>query len=354
MMTALLTACAIGVPTKDYTALFEGWKSKHGKTYASASHESKAFTAFTQNEVIIVAHNSKRGLSFTLAHNEFSDLTADEFYKSHLGFNASLSRQSDASKRVRHVALEGAAVPSSIDWVKSNAVTGVKNQGQCGGCWAFSTTGAIEGAYAISSGSLISLSEEDLVQCDTTDNGCSGGLMDRAFKWVESHGVASEAAYPYTTSTKSGTTGTCSTSKRDFPVITITGYTDVDSGDETALKSAVAQQPVSVAIEADKSVFQLYSTGVLDSSACGTNLDHGVLLVGYGTDSDSGKDYWKVKNSWGTTWGESGYIRMARGSNMCGIATQASYPTGAKASSTSTEVEAVELSATVKSVEAAA
>jgi len=148
--------------------------------------------------------------------------------------------------------------------------------------------------------------------------------MDNAFDWVEKNGICSEADYPYTSG--GGVTGTCK--KTCKPIVTITGHTDVPSGDEASLKAAVSKQPVSVAIEADRSAFQLYQGGVLDNSACGTNLDHGVLLVGYGTD---GKDYWKVKNSWGATWGEEGYIRMVRNKNQCGIATQPSYPTGAKA-----------------------
>merc|ERR1711972_315432 len=151
--------------------------------------------------------------------------------------------------------------------------------------------------------------------------------MDNAFKWIETNGICSEADYPYTSG--SGTTGTCKSPKCS-PVVSITGYTDVPTNDEDALKAAVSKQPVSVAIEADKSAFQLYSGGVLDNSGCGTNLDHGVLVVGYGSD---GKDYWKVKNSWGASWGEEGYIRMVRNKNMCGISQQASYPTGAKAAS---------------------
>ena len=153
--------------------------------------------------------------------------------------------------------------------------------------------------------------------------------MDNAFEFVKSHGIASENAYPYTSG--GGTTGSCNSAKEGQPVVSITGYTDVPSRDEDALKSAVSQQPVSVAIEADKSAFQFYSGGVLDNSACGTNLDHGVLVVGYGT--DGGKDYWKVKNSWGPSWGEEGYIRMVRNKNQCGISQQPSYPTGAKAAS---------------------
>merc|ERR1712005_90276 len=158
------------------------------------------------------------------------------------------------------------------------------------------------------------------------DHGCQGGLMDNAFNWVQQNGICSEAAYPYTSG--GGVTGT--SKKGCSPVMTITGHTDVPSRDESALQAAVSKQPVSVAIEADKSAFQLYSGGILDNSACGTNLDHGVLVVGYGTD---GKDYWKVKNSWGASWGEQGYIRMVRNKNQCGISQQPSYPTGAKAAS---------------------
>merc|ERR1712178_112380 len=166
----------------------------------------------------------------------------------------------------------------------------------------------------------------DLVQCNSiTDHGCQGGLMDNAFNWVEKNGICSEAAYPYTSG--GGVTGTCK--KTCSTLVTITGHTDVPSKDENSLQAAVSKQPVSVAIEADKSAFQLYKGGILDNSACGTNLDHGVLVVGYGTDGS--KDYWKGKNSWGATWGEQGYIRMIRNKNQCGIAQQPSYPTGAKA-----------------------
>jgi len=192
----------------------------------------------------------------------------------------------------------GTEVAASIDWVAKGAVTPVKNQQSCGSCWAFSTTGSIEGAYFVATNKLVSLSEEDLVQCDDNgDQGCQGGLMDNAFQWVESNGIAAEGAYPYTSG--GGTTGTCNTQKKSQPVVTITGYNDVPAKDEDALKAAVSKQPVSVAIEADKNAFQFYSGGVLDNSACGTNLDHGVLLVGYGT--EGGKDYWKVKNSWGAS-----------------------------------------------------
>jgi len=188
----------------------------------------------------------------------------------------------------------------------------------------------MEGAYFLSTGNLISLSEENIVQCDKTDSGCQGGLMDNAFSYVMANGVAAESAYPYTSG--SGITGLCNAAKANVTVATVTGCTDVAAQDEDALKTAVAAQPVSVAIEADKGVFQHYKSGVLDSPFCGTKLDHGVLIVGYGSTKGlfGEKDYWTVKNSWGPTWGDSGYLKMARGKNMCGVAMTPSYPTGAK------------------------
>jgi len=330
-MLAISSLAVLSLPAgKDYTTLFHAYKSKYGKYYHSAAHETAALAAFAINDDIIETHNARR-LSYTLAHNEFSDMTAHDFFNSRLGYGG--QRLVGTVKRPVHTFNASVTVPNSVDWVAKGGVTSVKQQGQCGSCWSFSTAGAIEGAYFVATGSLASLSEEDLVQCDTTDNGCNGGLMDNAFAWVEQHGIATEAAYPYTSTTASGTRGTCDTTKEKAPAVTITGYSDVAAGDEDALRTAVAQQPVSIAIEADKSAFQLYSSGVLDNSACGTNLDHGVLLVGYGTDAALGKDYWKVKNSWGSSWGEDGFIRMVRGKNQCGIASQASYPTGAKMAS---------------------
>uniref|UniRef100_A0A7S0LJJ6 Peptidase C1A papain C-terminal domain-containing protein n=2 Tax=Coccolithus braarudii TaxID=221442 RepID=A0A7S0LJJ6_9EUKA len=325
---AALLATAFTDSEQMINTKFGSWKIAHTKSYESTSLEAKAFAAFSENDGIIKAHN-QLGLSYMLGHNKYSDMTWDEF--SHTVMSELFLNKAPKNKRRVHLTGSNGkphAVASFKDWVTDGAVTPVKDQGRCGSCWAFSTTGSIEGALAVKAGKLVSLSEEDLVQCDRNgDQGCNGGLMDNAFEWVEDHGICTEVAYPYTSGT--GSTGTCK--KTCKPSVTITGFTDVPERDEIALKSAVSMQPVSIAIEADKSAFQLYKSGIIDSTKCGTALDHGVLIVGYGTSNTTSQDYWKVKNSWGASWGEDGFVRIVRGKNMCGLALQASYATGAKA-----------------------
>merc|ERR1711998_151003 len=302
---------------------FAEWKSSFGKAYDTVEAEAAAFDAWLANEEIIMSHNAK-GLTFSLGHNEYSDLTNEQFIE-RMGLNQARPAMGKADRV--HKFDGNTTVPDSVDWVAKGAVTSIKNQERCGSCWAFSTTGSTEGAYAIASQKLTSLSEQMLVSCDKVDSGCNGGLMDNAFGWIKKNGgICTESSYPYTSG--AGKTGTCKSSCS--PAVTITGHTDVEKGDEDALKQAVAQQPVSIAIEADKSAFQLYKSGILKSSGCGKKLDHGVLIVGYG--KDDGTKYWKVKNSWGKTWGEEGYVRMIMGNDECGLADgPPSYPTGAKA-----------------------
>lgn len=197
---------------------------------------------------------------------------------------------------------------------------------ETGCCWAFSAVAAMEGITKISTGKLVSLSEQELVDCDTDeDEGCNGGLMDDAFQFIINNGgLTTESNYPYKASD-----GTCNTNKESSHAASISSFEDVPANSESSLLKTVIKQPVSVAIDAGEDDFQHYSSGVF-TGECGTDLDHGVTLIGYGKTSD-GTKYWLVKNSWGKSWGEKGYIRMERdvdaAEGLCGIAMQASYPT---------------------------
>lgn len=306
--------------------LFEAWCKEHGKTYSSEREKLHRLQVFQDNFDFVARHNSNENSSYALALNAFADLTPHEFRSSRLG----LSRAAVNAGRPRILgpgpghAGDG-DVPSSVDWLEKGAVTRVKDQGSCGACWSFSATGAIEGINKIVTGSLVSLSEQELVDCDKTYNdGCGGGLMDYAFQFViDNHGIDTEDDYPYL-----GQERTCNKQKLRRHVVSIDGYVDVPANNEKMLLQAVANQPVSVGISGGERAFQLYSKGVF-TGPCSTSLDHAVLIVGYG--SQNGVDYWIVKNSWGSRWGMNGYIYMQRNSGndegLCGINTLASYPT---------------------------
>jgi len=215
------------------------------------------------------------------------------------------------------------ALPATWNWVPKGAVTHIKNQQQCGSCWSFSTTGSTEGCHFITTKKLVALSEQNLMDCSTSEGnqGCDGGLMTQAMDYIISNkGVDTEKSYPYTAED-----GTCHFSKANIGA-TLKSYTNVNTGDENDLQAKVYLGPTSVAIDASQSSFQFYNSGVYSDPDCSTSqLDHGVLAVGWGT--DSGSAYWIVKNSWGTDWGQQGYIWMARNDgNMCGIATMATLP----------------------------
>jgi C1A family cysteine protease len=214
-------------------------------------------------------------------------------------------------------------LPTDVNWTAAGAVTPVKNQGDCGSCWSFSTTGALEGLNVVSGNALASFSEQQLMDCSRKygNKACQGGMMDDAFEYVQAAGIETEDSYPY----KARDDLTCHYNAA-LVVFNITGHTDVDPMNITALMTAVAGQPVSIAVEADQSSWQLYSGGVITSN-CGQVLDHGVLVVGYGTDSNN-TDYWNVKNSWGEDWGMAGYLLIERSdANLCGVLNQPSFPT---------------------------
>jgi KDEL-tailed cysteine endopeptidase len=308
------------------TLSFDDWADKFGKLYSSAQERKLAMVAFEANVKLIEAHNAKDS-TYRMGVNAYSDMTSDAFAKTML---KPLTRHRPVGHEVWLPVAN--AVNGSVDWRTKGAVTAVKNQGRCGSCWSFSTTGAIEGAYAIATGALRNLSEQQLCDCSVPegDHGCGGGLMDHGFQYVlDNHGLDSEEDYSYLSG--GGQDQTCWVNATRRVVATIDSFSDVPPKSEEQLAAAVLLQPVSVAIEADQPGFQHYKSGVYDGQGCGTHLDHGVLVVGMTA------EYWVVKNSWGGDWGESGYIRLAKGVNatagaICGITLSASYPVKQKGS----------------------
>ncbi|XP_030829120.1 cathepsin L1 [Strongylocentrotus purpuratus] len=324
----LVAACVVSSLSMSFTDFDEDWnewKNEHGKRYLSDEEEASRRLIWQKNLDIVIKHNLKYDLghfTYDLGINQFADLQNEEFVAMMTGFR--VSGTSKAAKGSTFLPPNNVGeLPKTVDWRTKGYVTPVKDQGQCGSCWAFSTTGSVEGQHFKATGKLVSLSEQNLVDCSGRDAGCDGGFMDRAFQYIiDAGGIDTEASYPY-----KAVDGKCHFKKANVGA-TVTGYTDVTSGSEKALQKAVAHVgPISVAIDASHMSFQHYKSGVYNEPGCdSTVLDHGVLAVGYGTSSD-GTDYWIVKNSWAETWGMNGYVWMSRNKdNQCGIATNASYP----------------------------
>ncbi|XP_034241344.1 cathepsin L1-like [Thrips palmi] len=315
------------IPSEDELANhWQKFKAEHGKNYANELEETHRMKIFKENAIKVAKHNARFDageVTFTVAINKYADLHTHEVAERLNGYRSPVNKP----VRAVHNVSEPVAFPwpwkKSVDWRKKGYVTDVKDQGQCGSCWAFSTTGSLEGALFKKNKKLVSLSEQNLVDCSSENSGCNGGLMDYAFAYIKSNGgIDTEDSYPYT-----GLDGSCSYSK-DNSAGTLSSFVDIKQFSESDLQDAVKKVgPVSVAIDASNWSFQMYSSGVYYEPSCSsTSLDHGVLAVGYGSDGRN-KDYWIVKNSWGTSWGEKGYIRMARNKkNNCGIASEASYP----------------------------
>jgi len=321
-------------------AEFQSWALLHGKEYEGPREAVDRYLVWKQNDERIQEHNSQiPAPKYTLGHNEYSDMTQDEFHQQFsLGKYSNgaptnnlpkFDLDEEAADMRRLLQEDSLQLPDFVNWIAVGGVTPVKNQGACGSCWAFSTTGALEGAKFVKTGELVALSEQNLLDCDHKDLGCNGGLMDNAFKFDEKEGgLCSEADYPY--QAKQGPK--CLTNCTDVPGSVVKTFVDVPPGNVKALLSAIALQPVSIAVQANQFAFQFYKNGVIDDDTCGKHgdIDHGVLAVGYATDLETQTPYWLVKNSWGPTWGDTGYLKMSRNSTnefgMCAILKMASFP----------------------------
>lgn len=320
-----------------YLAAFEDFVRRFDKHYSSDQERSERFAVFRANYDSIQERN-RQGNSYRLGVTRFADLTQQEFSRK---FGMPTSKRSNVTMSSRLGApklgwhqVRGVTLPPTVDWRSQHAVAAVQNQGQCGACWTFAAAGAMEGAAAIQRGNLaVSLSEQQLLDCvdeQFGNHGCEGGSPEGAFYYTRTTNLCTAMSYRY-----QAVRGKCQLSgpsncEVGLPKGALKGYKNVDANSDHYMMDAVAQQPVAVAIEADSMVFQLYHSGVIRGPSCygQSHVDHGVLLIGYGTDSSLG-DYWIIKNSWGTEWGESGFGRLARGQGIygeCGILTDGSYP----------------------------
>ena len=292
---------------------FQQYLSEHGKSYRTVEEYEYRLENFMKKDAFINWHNAS-GESYTVGHNKFSDW-ADWEYKNILTHSPMPEHEKN------YVDLpEANATP--IDWRSKGAVTPVKDQGQCGSCWSFSATGALEGAHKIKTGTLKSFSEQELVDCSTANYGCNGGWQYKAFKYWQTNYAELETSYPYT-----ARDGACKYSSTQHTTTKDGGYANVQGSNVSAMKTALAQQPLSVSVDAESNGFGYYKSGIYSSSTCGTSLDHATLVVGWG--SSNGQEYWIMKNSWGTSWGEKGYMRLAiqDGAGICGIQKEPLYPT---------------------------
>ena len=298
---------------------FVKYVKKYDVKLEGASEYKERLAVYARNSELISTHNAGN-YTWTLGENQFTHLTFEEFSSMYLS-----SKMPERETRMVDT-FANVKAADSVDWSTTDAVTDVKDQGQCGSCWAFSTTGAMEAAYFKKNGKQLAFSEQQLVSCDVNfDQGCNGGIMDNAFAYITMNGLCTENDYPYTSG--NGDNGVCQESCSKVDGTKGLTLTDVQPNSEDVLAKAVTQQPIAVAVDADEN-WQHYAGGILTDVA-GTQLDHGVLAVGFGT--DDGQDFWKIKNSWAETWGEDGYIRILRNIDQdlgpCGITQWPSYPT---------------------------
>jgi len=316
LMSPLLAAAGPSAPLG-----FGSFVEKYAKEYSTIQEYFRRKDIYQRNAASVAGHNSayeEGETSYWLEINAYGDLTDVEYHHGFRPLQTVAGPEADV-----HTPEGNDELPSSFDWSISDAVTRVKNQGNCGSCWAFSTTGALEGLNYVSNKDSTPLSEQQLVDCSHLNSGCGGGYMPLAFQYAAAAGICSEDDYPYVSG--DGSSEKCIPCD---PVFVPGGCKRVQPSNETALQHAVFRQPVSIALEASSVPFRFYSGGVLDDARCGKSLNHGVLLVGWG--ELDGKKYWKVKNSWGGDWGDDGYILLARDirdpDGECGLALEASFP----------------------------
>lgn len=320
-MRAFLISLLVGSATACVYEDFNDWIERFGIEYISAGIHEDRFSIWKANDITIKLHNDAEEHTYTLGHNQFSDLTTEEFEYLHLrGYDQKPGLLNMFQNRM-YWSSDNESVPDAIDWREHNIVGAVRNQGHCGSCWAHAAVETVESIRARQTGFITPLSVQQLVSCDTLDSGCSGGLPNNAYRYIQQMGLQSEESYPYT-SGEDNNNGLC----RDASPLAlsrgwVTGFKDIARRDEDALREVVSNHPVSVAVDATK--WQFYKSGVFNHNNCGTELNHAVQIVGYNKD---GK-YYIVRNSWGTSYGEDGYIRVVMDQDMCGISQAASFPT---------------------------
>ena len=343
------TTALLPILNEEMTNLFDAYKKEFGHSFNSLVEEERSLLVFIDNMEMITAHNKRFEAgeeTYSLSLNQYAHITAEQFREMNMKFKLPEDRVSTAAhiheapsvgtfRGSRNLAAAG------IDWREHGAVTPVKNQGSCGSCWTFSTTGAVEGAHFLATGELVSLSEQQLLNCvrDGAWTCDTGGVIDWGFQYiVDVGGIVKESDMPYE-NVNGGAHGACPFTSNymggsNMFGASISSFVDIGRNDEAGLADALLHQPVAIAIDASARSFQFYSSGVYDPDTCceygactPRDLDHAVLAVGFGTDEVTGEEYWIVKNSWGATWGDEGFVKMVKGKgSKCGVATVASYP----------------------------